>query len=332
MTVGGGQTLLKGQQLLPGRRVLLAGTGPLLLVVAAQFARAGAEIVAACESARALPLLGRLPALLGQPALLAQGISYRLALLARAVPWLAPTVLVRVEGGESVEAAVVAGLDASGRLLPGSERRLACDVVLVGYGLIPSLELARLLGCAVRWDEERRSFVPERSADFETTVRGVYAVGDGAGVAGAVVAAEEGRVAALAAARALGRLSADETRERQRPALRRLDRLHAFRRAMDEVYRLPPALFELAGEETVVCRCEEVTLRELRAAIDDGARNAAQLKLWTRAGMGPCQGRMCHLPTLEILARATGAAIAENGPYSVRAPVKPLDIEALLRE
>ena len=178
----------------------------------------------------------------------------------------------------------------------------------------------------------RKSFAPERSAEFESsTAPGVFVVGDGAGVAGAVVAVEEGRVAGLAVARLQGRLSSDEARSRQEISKGRLKRLHAFRVAMDEVYRPPDVLAALAEPDTVLCRCEDVTRAQVDSAIVDGAREAAQVKLWTRAGMGPCQGRMCHPSIVTALARATGKTIAEIGPYGVRAPIKPLDVETLLR-
>ena len=331
MTVGGAQVLLKGQKTLPRGRVLLAGTGPLLLVVAAQYARARADIVAVAEAASSASLLSHIPALLGSPGLMLRGALYRISLGLRFVPWHARTVVVRIEGRASVEAAVLATLDPHGQIRPGSERRVACDMVLLGYGLVPSLELTRLLGCAMRFDGVRKSFTPERSDEFETTERGVFVVGDGAGVAGAVVAVEEGRVAGLAVARLVGRLSSDEARSRQEISWRRLKRLHAFRVAMDEVYRLPDVLAALAGPDTVLCRCEDVTVAQVDSAIADGAREAAQVKLWTRAGMGPCQGRMCHPSIVIALSRATGKTIAEVGPYGVRAPIKPLDVETLLR-
>lgn len=331
MTVGGGQVLLKGQRTLPRGRVLLAGTGPLLLVVAAQYARAGADIAGVAEAASSVSLLRHSPALIGSPGLMLRGAGYRLALLLGRVPWHARTVVVRIEGRTSVEAAVLASLDQNGRIRPGTERRVACDMVLLGYGLVPSLELARHLGCAVSFDPVRKSFTPDRSDAFETSRPGVFAVGDGAGVAGAVVAVEEGRVAGLAVARLSGRLSSDEARFRQEIPRRRLRRLQAFRTAMDTVYRPPDVLGTLAAPDTVLCRCEDVTLAQVDSAIADGAREAAQVKLWTRAGMGSCQGRSCHTSVATALSRATGKTLAEVGSYGVRAPIKPLDVEALLR-
>jgi NADPH-dependent 2,4-dienoyl-CoA reductase/sulfur reductase-like enzyme len=329
LTVGGAQTLLKGQRMLPGRRILFAGTGPLLLVVAAQYAEAGAEIVAVADAARIGSLAGHVPGLLSAPALLRDGMRYRWRLLRRRVPWLSQSVLLRVEGRGEVESASIVQIDDSGQRRTGTERRFEVDTVCVGYGLVPSVELLQLLGCALRYDEAAACWIPRRNDDFETSVPSVFAVGDGAGVAGAVVAADEGRVAGLAVARALGRIGPPEAQRLQRPLRRRLRRLARFRAAMEAAYGLPQHLLDGVTADTIVCRCEEVRRREIDEAIGDGALTPAQLKAWTRVGMGPCQGRMCSLPVAELLSRSTERPIAELGPPSVRPPVKPVPIGAL---
>ena len=329
LTVGGAQTLLKGQRLLPGRRFLFAGTGPLLLVVASQYAEAGAEIVAVADASRTLSLAGQIPRLLSAPTLLRDGLRYRFSLLRRRIDWLSRSLLIRVEGRGQVESASIVAVDARGRPRTGSERRFEVDTVCVGYGLVPSVELLQILGCALRYDERAACWIPQRNDDFETTVPSVYAVGDGAGVAGAVVAADEGRVAGLAVAKALGRMGAAEAEARQRPLRRRLRRFARFRTAMESVYGLPPHIMDRVTAETVVCRCEEVRRSEIDEAIGDGARTTGQLKAWTRAGMGPCQGRMCSLPIAELLGCATDRCVAELGPPSVRPPIKPVPIAAL---
>jgi thioredoxin reductase/bacterioferritin-associated ferredoxin len=322
LTVGGAQTLLKTQRLLPGRRFLFAGTGPLLLVVAAQYAEAGAEVVAVAEAAGTAALASHASALLSAPGLIADGLRYRWTLFRRRIPWLAPAVLARVDGSGEVESATIA--------VPGAERTFAVDTVCIGYGLVPAVELLQLIGCSLRHDDAAGVWVPCRNEDFETTVASVFAVGDGAGIGGALAAADEGCIAGLAAARRLGAATDAQAAERKRRARRRLSRLARFRRAMDAVYRVPPVLLDRAAGDTIVCRCEDVSRRELEEAIADGARTPGQLKAWTRAGMGPCQGRMCSPNTTELLRRATGASTAQLGPPSIRPPIKPVAVEALI--
>jgi NADPH-dependent 2,4-dienoyl-CoA reductase/sulfur reductase-like enzyme len=323
-TVGGAQALLKNQRVLPGRRMVLAGVGPLLLVVASQLSEAGVNVVAVSEPVSPWASLSLLPALVRERSLLADGFRYRGGLLRRRVPWLSRTILTRIEGTEQVRAAVVMRADRDWRPVAGTERRFEVDAVAMGYGLLPSLELPRICGCAVEYDRDRRGWRPTRTEHFESSVPGVFVVGDGAGVAGAVVAVEEGRIAGLAAAHQLGKLSAQETAHRTAAHAERLRRLDLFRRAVDQAFALQDGLFEIDDAATIACRCEEVSFAELVAALDDGADTPAMLKSFTRCGMGPCQGRMCAASTTEWLASRTGQSIEALGLAPAAPPAKPV--------
>jgi NADPH-dependent 2,4-dienoyl-CoA reductase/sulfur reductase-like enzyme len=332
LTVGGAQTLLKSQRMLPGRRILLAGTGPLLLVVAAQLAKAGAGIVAVVDSVPASALLPHAWSLLMAWRMFAEGLAYRTTVLRAGVRWLAPYVLTRVEGADQVERAVVARADHDWTPIAGTERSFAVDTVCIGYGLLPSVELLRLMGCRMRHDATADVWLPERTPDGETSIAGVFAVGDGARVAGVKVALEEGRIAGLSAARLLGKLPANVAERGKQAARGRLDRLRAFSAAMTDVYRPRPGLFDLATADTFICRCEEVTRAEIEAALHDGATTPAQVKAWTRSGMGSCQARMCGAPTFRLVANALGATAGDVSPYTPRPPLKPVSVAALIAE
>jgi hypothetical protein len=286
--------------------------------------------VAVVEAVPTRKLLPFWRAMLGAWSITRDGIGYRWDLLRSRVPWIAPSILLRIDGNQEVEEAVIAKADEQWRPLRGTERSFEVDTVCIGYGLIPSIELPRLCGCTIQYDEIADVWIPERNENFETSVPGVFVVGDGAGIAGAVVAVEEGRIAGLTAARRIKGTSIEGGDERERAARRRLDRLAHFRSAMDAVYSIRPGLHELATADTVICRCEEVRLQELEAAMDDGAESVDMLKAWTRAGMGPCQARMCALPTAHRLSRRTGAQMSELGRSTPRPPVKPIPIGALI--
>ena len=323
-TVGGAQGLLKSQRMLVGQRVLVAGVGPLLLVVAGQLAEAGAEIVAVVEPVSRFGTLGLLPALLREWGIAREGLGHRWSLAKRGVPWLGGSMLVRVEGEEGVERAVVAGVDPDWRVIPDSTRTFEVDAVCIGYGLVPSVELDTICGCPLRFAPETRSWVPARGADLQSGAPGVFVVGDGAGISGARAAAVEGRIAGLTVARELNHLDSARADRLLRPHLERLMELERFGTALHRAFELRPGLTSLAEADTVVCRCEEVTLGEVDEAIDEGADTAGQLKAWTRAGMGSCQGRMCASFLLERLASRTGRSLAEVGYFKARAPAKPI--------
>jgi D-hydroxyproline dehydrogenase subunit alpha len=166
--------------------------------------------------------------------------------------------------------------------------------------------------------------VPIRSPAMESTVPGVFIAGDCAGIAGALCAAEEGRIAGISAAAQLGLLPQETAKHRRRPHQARRARLEHVRRAFDQAYALRPGLFETATPETIVCRCEEVSLLEMEAALADQAHEVGQLRSYTRCGMGACQGRMCGSAVTEWLATRRGRTLQDLGPPAVGLPSKPV--------
>ena len=328
MTAGGAQNLMKGYGVLPGRRVLVAGTGPLLLVVAHSLLAGGADVVAVAEAASMRGAWRWGPRLLRHPAFLRQGVAYLAHLRRAGVPLLRGHVIRRALGDTEVTGAIVSACDESWTPRAGTERRFAVDAVVVGYGFVPS-DLARLAGCEYRWVPDIGGWVPVLGAAQSTTVSGMFVAGEAAGIAGAVVAVEEGRLAGLASARHVGALDDSRFRTLAAPVERRLRRLASFRGVMDEVYRPGPGLVSLIESDTIVCRCEEVSAARVQAAIDDGARLVNDVKTYTRAGMGRCQGRLCAASVAEMIARATGGSAADTGTYTARVPVKPVSFAAL---
>lgn len=287
VTAGGAQALLKGGLALPGRRAVVAGTGPLLLPVATGLATAGAEVVALVESAGPRDFVRRARALAGAPEKLAEAAGYGARLLRHGISVRPRHTVVAAHGAERLEAVTVAALGPDGRPVPGTALRLPCDTLAVGHGLLPHTDLADGLGCrldgpAVRVDDEQR-----------TDVRGVWAAGESTGIGGAAQALAEGHIAGRSAAARLRSTAPDPAG--WAPAARTRDRLRVFFAELDGAYTPPAAWTELVTDETVVCRCEEVTAGAVREAVGSlGAGDLRTVKLLTRAGMGWCQGRMCE--------------------------------------
>jgi bacterioferritin-associated ferredoxin len=160
-------------------------------------------------------------------------------------------------------------------------------------------------------------------------VPGVFAVGDGAGVAGSIMAMLEGRVAGISIARSLGYISSEEARRRKKPYLNDMKRIGQLRDALDQISYPRPGLFELARDDTIICRCEELTLADIRNAIGKGTIEINELKRMTRMGMGRCQGRMCAPAVQEIIAAQTQTPAAEIKYLNQRPPTKPVPIHVL---
>ena len=325
LTAGGVTALVKAQRVLPGRRVLLAGTGPLLLAAATALVHGGAHVVAIAEAAPRRALLG----LLRRPGIVGQALEVTTTL------WRTPIWprhgLVRIEGTDSAERAIVARLDQAWRPVGGTERALDVDTVVLGYGLVPSPELADLAGCALAHDAGRGGWVPVADPErlMATSSPGVFVAGDGAGVGGADVAEAEGRLAGFGAAAHVGRLGEAEARRRAAPARRTLRRFAAFRRRLGAILAPRPGFYELATDDTIVCRCEEVSAAEIRVAIEEGARQVTEVRAVTRAGMGLCQGRMCVPTVCGLLGRWAAVSPETAGRLPPRLPARPVPIPVL---
>ena len=332
VTAGGAQNLMKAYRVLPGHRVLIAGSGPLLLVVAHYLLSGGADVVAIAEAAPLRGLWRYAHRMLPHLNFVQQGYRYRREIQQAGVPFLPGHVIRRALGKDAVTGAVIAPCDDHWRPRPGPEREFNVDAVVVGYGFVSSSELLRLCGAAHRYEPALGGWVPVRSRDLETTVPGVFAAGDGAGVAGSAVALAEGHYAGLNVARRLGRLTGRAYEREANRARGRLLHLAGFRRVMDELYRFGSGIYMLADDATTLCRCEEITVGMATAAIRDGASHVNEVKAWTRAGMGRCQGRMCGPALAHLVAGATDSSVEDAGVFSPRPPLKPVPLEVLAHE
>ena len=328
ITAGGAQARVKASRVVPGDRVAFAGSGPLALAFPAQLHHYGVNVVLALEAGPPpgpRSLLGLLLAAPGNLELLRDGARYRLQLQRGGVPLRYRRVIVRAEGDDRVEAMVHAAVDANWRVVPGSEQSVAVDTVCVGYGFVPSIELFRLAGCEFGYDEDLGGPVVEVDEWRRTTAPGVLAAGDGTGVRGSAVAADQGRLAALGAAVDLGFISATRGTGLARPLRRRLCAKERFRRALRPLFGVGQGVYELATPETIVCRCEEVTL----ARIDQAAaatRDPNVVKSYTRAGMGLCQGRNCQWQVAAAVARRAGLVVPQVALMTARPPVRPVPL------
>ena len=336
MMAGGAKVLAQSQRVLPGHRILVAGSGPLILALSAELQRLGASLAAVLETAPR-PSMARMLRLLarsrGNEVLLADAVRYWTRLFAHRVKFRYSSMVVRAEGDGQVRQAVVARVDSDWRVIPGTETAMDVDTICLGYGFQASAELSRLCGCRQRYDEDNGGYIPVRDEWMRTSVPGILAAGDGSGIGGSRIAIEEGTLAGIGAALELGRIRPDQARVRARPHLRRLRLMRRFREVLDEIYRVGPGIYDLAGPETIVCRCEDVTAGDLeRAIIEEGVEDPNILKGLTRAGMGLCQGRYCARQTAAIIARHSGVSIDQIGPASIRPPVKPVAIDAIAEE
>ncbi|MBW1711647.1 MAG: FAD-dependent oxidoreductase [Deltaproteobacteria bacterium] len=324
MTAGGLQRLLVNQGLLPGKRFVLAGASPLLITVAASLIRAGGQLAALCEATSFWENLKLVPAMIRQGHLFRETASCLSAVWKKRVPVLRGQAIVAARGDERVREVTVARLDDDWQPVPGSEKNLEADIVAVSYGFLPLARLTRLAGCQQVYDPVQKSWRPQVDQFMLTSEPNVYAAGDSAGIGGADLAELEGRIAAVHAARDLGRLKAGEAEAKLAGLFEKKNSLARWSRSLDRVFQLRPGLFEIITGETVVCRCEQVRAEEVFRGLDLGYRNINEIKR-TRVGMGPCQGRTCEAVVAELM-RQRGLSPEEIGFISTRPPTTPIQL------
>lgn len=323
MTAGAGQILLKTSGLLPPAPAVLAGSGPLLFLVAAQYIAAGHRIAAIAETTPAGnrgTALRSLPRALASPALLAKGLGMLARLRRAGIPHYRGATGLRAEGSGRVEAL---SFDAGGKAV-----RIDCSALLVHTGVVPNVQITRSLDLPHDWHDLQQCWHPRIDRFGRTEAEAILVAGDGAGIAGAEAAVHRGRLAALAVAAAAGRIARNDLERRAKPDHAALSRHLRARPFLDALYSPAPEFLD-PPDGTVVCRCEEVTAGALRSFVDIGCLGPNQAKAFGRAGMGPCQGRYCGLTVSSVIAARRGVSPVETGYYRIRPPVKPVTLGEL---
>jgi len=322
MTAGAAQILLKGSGVV-ARRAVLAGCGPLLYLVAAQMVRAGVPPLALIETQSRRDLISGLRHL---PAALRgwRGLVKGLSLLAE----LRRAGVRRVTGAEDIAVEGEGKTQGIRFRAGGKHHRITCDTVLLHHGVVPNTQAARSIRVGHHWHPLQQAFTPALDAWGATDHPGVFIAGDGAGIGGALIAELAGRLAALKLAEEAGYLTASARDTQAKPLWRALTREQALRAFLDTAY--PPYTAALLPDDnTIICRCEDVTAGDIRRAAALGCLGPNQAKSFTRAGMGPCQGRMCGLSVTNLLSDATGHPPDATGYARVRPPIKPVTLAEL---
>jgi NADPH-dependent 2,4-dienoyl-CoA reductase/sulfur reductase-like enzyme len=312
-SLGAAQIALKYQGCSIGERVVFAGSGPLLYLVAYQYAKAGAKVVAVLDSAPFSAQCRALPALLGQPLTLGKGLYYRAWLGVHGIP---------VHQGTSLQA-IAGDLRVSGVQwqIGSASQTIDCDAVAFAHALRSETQLADLLGCGFAWNPLNRAWLPTRDEDGRSSVQGVYLAGDGAGIMGADAAEMAGELAALSVLADIGKPIDETRRAHLKTGLARIQR---FRQGLETAFPFPTDWASHTADATLICRCEEVTAGEIRRVVAEGHCEMNRVKAMCRVGMGRCQGRMCGLAAAEIVAQCSGRDLSDIGRLRGQAPIKPL--------
>ena len=318
-SLGGAQIALKNQAVSIGHRVVFMGSGPLLYLVASQYIKAGAEVAAVLDTSPLSLRIKALPKLLARPGLLFTGIKL-LAQLYRA----------KVAVHLGIKPLQVMGDAANGvmgvRFSTGSGRveTVQADAVALGYHLRPETQLGDLAGCTMAFDHASSQWWLATDEAGRTSVKGVYAAGDGAKIRGADAAEHAGRLVALALLEDQQLPVDGALRDEQQQALGVMDQ---FRLGLAQAFPWPSEQAKALPDSAIVCRCEMISAGELRRTVNEkGACEVNRAKAFSRVGMGRCQGRYCSQAGAEVIAAAAGVPVQEVGRQRGQAPVKPLSM------
>ena len=324
MNAGAGQILFKAHGIVPADGIVLAGSGPLLLLLAWQYMHAGVQIKAILDLTpmhnhlRAMPYLPR--ALLAHHYLL-KGLKYKMDLKRAGISTVQNVSDLRAGGEQRLESVSFRHR--------GRQHRIETDLLLSHFGVIPHTHLSQVAGCRHTWDKSQQCWRPQVDDWGNSSIDGMLIAGDSAGIGGARTAEHAGRLTALQAVHALGRITQHERDRLARDDRKWMREERHIRPFLEAFFHIPGKLLAAPEDGTVVCRCEEVTAGDIRKAISEGHDDSNQVKFLTRCGMGPCQGRQCAESVAHIVAAATGKSLRQAGHYRVRPPTTPLTLEQL---
>jgi NADPH-dependent 2,4-dienoyl-CoA reductase/sulfur reductase-like enzyme len=320
MGAGAAQVLMKSAGVVPDGNVILAGSGPLLYLLAWQYLRCGVTIDAIVETVppenHRRAMVHAIPALGGWDYLL-KGARMLSAISQARIPRFHRASALRAQGTEQLEQLSFT----SG----GRRHTLPCDLLAVHQGVVPNVQLSRALDLEHMFDNAQRCWRPVVDEWGATRLEGISIAGDGAGIGGAAVAAAAGQIAGLDAARRLGVIDPGHVKRLAKDARALITRNGRIRPFLDALYA-PDPQFLSPSDETIICRCEEVRAGDVRHFVSLGCLGPNQTKSFGRPGMGPCQGRLCGLTVSEVIAAEREVPVADVGYYRIRPPIKPVTL------
>lgn len=332
MTPGGAQGLLKGNYVLPGKRIVVAGTGPFLLPVAAGLAEAGAEIVALLDANRLTRWIPKFHIVLANRAKLREGLGYFQTLAKYKIRQQRGSAVIQANAGSdgTLESVTIATIGRNFRAK--AQEIIKCDSLAVGWGFTADLSLASNLNLKQDVLEEDKSVFVTVDEMQRTSMQNVFAAGEITGIGGHQLSLTEGKIAGFAAAAQFGHLTDVELKVKLEPLLAQRKKERKFASALISSYPVKPGWQEWLARDTCICRCEEVTMEQIQDSITElGATDARTVKLFTRTGMGMCQGRICGRAVIDIVGRESGInpTIQDYISASSRPIVTPLPLGIL---
>ena len=316
--------ILKAHHFIPSKKIILAGNGPLLMLVAYYIIKFGGKIDAIVDTSSKIDWIKSTLSLMTNPKNFRDGIKWVFKILLNRIPIYSNSTIEKafeVDGGIKVILR---------NLKTGKTKNIISETIAIGHGLIPSTDITRLLRADHIYDEQKGGWIAKVDRFLRSSVSGVYLAGDGAGISGALAASDKGLLASLALLFDKKIITQNEFDHDSHKILKKLDKYDMFAKAISKLNSTPKKLIKNIENGTVICRCEDITKGEILRAVDQGARDINQIKSWTRLGMGPCQGRTCQYSTSKIVAEYLNCEIDDLGYLAGRSPIRPVPLDRVI--
>jgi len=313
--------LLKAHQTIPGNKIVLAGNGPLLISVAYYILKFGGKVDAIVDTSSKFEWIKSIIALIFNPKNFIQGISWILKIIFSRVPIYSNSLInkvFKIENGISVEIQNIKNKQI---------KKLTTEVLAVGHGLTPSTDISRLLKINHTYNDLKGGWIPRLDKYFRSSMQGLYITGDGAGISGAIPAEDKGELAAYALLKDQNIIIEKEFTNKTSRIIKRLNRYEIFAKGIAKLNFTPKDLINNISENTILCRCEDITKRDIINAVNNGAKNLNQIKSWTRFGMGPCQGRTCQYSVAKVASEELKCNVKDLGYLTGRTPLRPFPLD-----
>jgi len=323
------QVLMKSSGVVPAREMVIGGSGLFLLAVAYEALKNGVRLPGILEQTGLLDkiqMIGQLP---HQFSKFVEGARFLSRIYLSGVPVHYRTRIVEARGAKELEEVVTARVDRHGQIVPGSEKIYKTNTLAVGYGFVANIELPQLAGCDLEFAGNKGGWVVRVDDRLKTSLPDIYAAGEITGIGGALKSITEGEIAALSILCHFDRGKEETHRSRFKTLTHKRQHHLRFGEYFNTLYRIDERAILSIPDETIVCRCEDVKMGDIKKAVKNGYNTPLSLKVSARVGMGNCQGRTCGVNIYDIVSSLTHTSQEAVGRFSVRPPIKPVSIGAL---
>jgi len=331
VSTGAIQIMMKGSCVLPAENMIIGGSGLFLYTVAAEVLSHGGHVSSIFDENSAFKKLSILKGFMGQRAKLKEGLGHVVRILFSSTRMRHRYRIMEARGDEQIEEVLVAKIDRLGNVVQRSEKTYPCECLAIGNGFAANLELGLMAGCTSEYDPHKGGWIFNTHKGLETSIPGIYAAGEVTGIGGALKSISEGKLAAYSILNNLGKINESDYPEETRIIEKERERHIQFGRHFNALNRVSADRIKSIPDDTILCRCEDITVAQVKDAFISGCRTPVSVKRALRTGMGICQGRICGPVLSEMIGAYTITPVEEQTPLSVRSPVKAVPLEVLAK-